>query len=181
MHPVLDGILMKFCLKILIPAMFALLCLQCCENGEDPDVKVFVLQIQSGRYTYKSPLGYSEVPAFKKNDISTLLFYAQDHTPVKDFPVNPISSARDGDFRLSQCLLWTIEKIRFGNYPSLTPALMKKDSLTGKYNIVTNPEDIDEVWELYNKWWQAVENQPVNSSPDHYTVNPLQGTAYLWY
>jgi hypothetical protein len=176
---------MKFCPKILALLVAMLFFLQCSDydvnSFDNPDVKVFVQQIKSGRYTDEGPSGYVEVPVFKKGDISALLFYAQDHTPVKEFPINPISSVNPGGYRLSQCLLWTIEKIRVGNYPSLTPALMKKDSSTGKYNVVTTMDDINEVWELYNEWWQIVDSQPIDSFFDYYSCNPLSGTAYLWY
>ncbi|MDR1811020.1 MAG: DUF4943 domain-containing protein [Prevotella sp.] len=151
------------------------------DSFNNPDVKVFVQQIKSGRYTDEGPSGYVEVPVFKKSDISALLFYAQDHTPLKEFPLNPISSINPGNYRLSQCLLWTVEKIRTGCYPSLTPSLMKKDRLTGKYHVVTSPDDINEVWEMYSAWWHIVESQPADALPDYYTCNPLSGTAYLWY
>jgi hypothetical protein len=174
---------MKFYPKIMILATIALLFAQCTDSNtnkfNDPDVKLFVQQIQLGRYITKSPSGYLEVPVFEKEDIPALLFYAKDHTPVKDFPVNPISSINKKNYRLSQCLLWTIEKVRIGNYPSLTPSLMKKDKLTGKYNIVSGLTDIDEVWKLYENWWKQAENQPISS--EIYTNNPLSGTAYLWY
>jgi hypothetical protein len=177
---------MKICLhRIAVALIVALLFIQCTDNDgvsfNNPDVKVFVQQIKSGRYTAKGPSGVVEVPAFKKMDIPSLLFFAQDHPPVKTFPVNPISSLNPESYRLSQCLLWTVEKIRVGDYPSLTPVLMKWDFTTGKYNVVTSPNDIDIVLQLYNEWWELVETPPQNASFDYYSCNPLSGTAYLWY
>ena len=147
----------------------------------NPDVKIFVQQIKSNRYVTKGPSGLVEVPNFKKADIPTLLIYAKDHTPIKEYPVNPISTVGLDYYRLSQCLLWTVEKVRVGTYPSLTPSLMKKDTLSGNYNVVTSPDDIMEVWRLYDEWQQAMEGQPDELSYIYYKRNPLTGTLYSWY
>ena len=171
--------------KIFFLLLTALMFTQCTDNEStsfcDPDVKIFVQQIKSGRYNTEGPSGCIEVPDFKRSDIPSLLFFAKEHIPIKDFPINPVSSINLEYYRLSQCLLWTVEKIRVGNYPSQTPALMKKDTLTGEHEVVTNPDDINEVWELYNEWWTLVEKQPADSSPNYYSCNPLSGTIYSWY
>ncbi len=176
---------MKVYLSILVLPIFLLVLFVQCTQEEsnaykNPDVKIFVQQLKSDRYNTEGPSGVIELPAFKKSDISVLLFYAKDHTPLKRFPVNPASIADCRGYRLSQCLLWTIEKTRRGSYPSDAPVLVKKNSLTGETVPVTDMNEISEVWEIYNDWWTKVERESDILSVSVYHLNPLEGSIYMW-
>lgn len=180
--------MIKNCLyiKLFVLLLTAFTFSQCTDrdssNFSNPDVNTFVQQIKSDRYTTTGPSGAVEVPNFKRQDIPLLLLHAKDNTPIKEYPVNPLSTFELEYYRLSQCLLWTIEKVRVGNYPSLTPTLMKKDTITGEYNVVQNIDDIATAWELYNEWWTEVEQ--INDSKlsnNYYKHNPLSGSLYSWY
>ena len=151
-----------------------------CTDSEDidfdkPDVKLFVQQVKTNTYAAESAMGVVEVPLFSKKDIPQLLMYAKDNTPIRKYPANPVASIVPDYYRLSICLLWTIEKIRLEQYPSLIPELYKQTEADGQYIAVAELSDIMEVWELYNKWWNKAENDS-----GIYQTNPLAGSIYSW-
>ena len=146
---------------------------------ENPDVKVFVQQVKTNKYDTQSPNGFVEVPNFKKKDIPVLLKYAKDTSPIQNYPACPYSSVgSDSYYRLTQCLLWTVEKIRVGTYPSVTPRLYKQENEEAVY--VTEISDIMDVWNLYNKWWKQVESVSGEASSVPYQKNPLEDSKYSW-
>ena len=146
---------------------------------DNPDVKTFVQQVKTNTYAVESPAGFVEVPDFKQKDIPELLKYAKDNTPIRGYPANPVSSISSDYYRLSQCLLWTIEKVRTNRYPSLTP-LLYKQAESEELVITDAAADIMAVWELYSKWWEKVENESLGSSIGYIHINPLEDSIYSW-
>lgn len=170
---------------IIFMFLLGMLFVQCTDEDvldlDNPNVHVFVQMIKTNSYSQENAQGIVEAPKFKKGDIPELLKYAKDvTTPVRGFPVNPIAAEKAEYYYLSQCLLWTIERVRIGNYPSLTPRLFKLQKDAEYPNEVTSPEEIMKVWELYSEWWKKVENEPSESSVGHYLLDPLEDSPYSW-
>ena len=111
---------MKTRLFIISLSLIWLMGISCQKNEFDvknPDVDQFVSILKSGNYLEK--VGY-DLPDFSDKDIERLLFYLKDTTNLNEFPANPISSKYTNPKILCECLLWTIDGIRFGTkYPSL--------------------------------------------------------------
>ena len=171
----------KYFISILILGM---LFIQCTDEDtldfDNPSVQIFVQMVKTNSYNQEGISGIVEVPNFKKEDIPNLLKYAKDTTPVRGFPINPVSSEKAEYYFLSQCLLWTIEKVRIGAYPSSSPSLFKSVEDEETLIEVSTTDEIMKVWELYNEWWKKVENEPLESSVGYYHLDPLEGSPYSW-
>lgn len=100
---------MKTFYSLFLSLLSLLLC--SCEkesfDADHLDVKAFVDLIIEGKYDPYAPL-----PAFKPEDIPALLKYANDFRHIPQFVINPISSLAIVDYKLGECILWTIEAIR---------------------------------------------------------------------
>ena len=94
----------------------------------NPDVRVFVRQLKSGTYNTKNANGIVEVPLFTSKHIPQLLKYTEDMTEIPSFPLPSISSHFGGKARLGECVLWIIEGVRLGHYPSLGCKLLHTDA-----------------------------------------------------
>jgi hypothetical protein len=142
----------------------------------NPDVRVFVKQLKSGTYNTKNDNGIVEVPLFTLKHIPQLLNYTDDLTEIPSFPLPSISSHFGGKARLGECILWIIEGIRLGHYPSLGCKLLHHDAeaYEGIY-FLTNEEVLDAAV-FYRLWWDAVEN-----TGDPRSIDPLHGSNYRWW
>lgn len=154
-----------------------------CSNDDDrtdtADVKRFVQQIKSGTFQQQDPeVDAAGLPAFKVADIPELLRFAEDNTPIKGFPSLYISSVSSEYYRQSQCLIWIVERIRTGEYPSLTPKILKKEN--NEVTEVTDPIEIGLVVQKYKDWWKKVESEQLEMSFGYFSHDPLDGTPYMW-
>lgn len=155
-------------------------------SGEDvdfdnPNPKTFVKQIKAGTYDTKSPYGFVEVPVFAKKDIPELIKYVKDMSTIDFFPANVISSYGPyANYRLGECIMWTIESIRVGRYASLGCKLIHKDVNEHLQYAYLSDSEIKEIADLYIKWWYKVMNQPEYNLIDPFSENPLEGTNYRW-
>jgi len=165
--------------------LFAILTLIClfgisCNEAEldmkNLKVDQFVEIIKGGHYFDK--FGY-ELPDFKDNDIEKLLLYSKDTSIVIQFPTNPISSKYTSPKILCECILWTIDGIRFRNkYPSLEPCLIDTTSNTGfrEHTRLTGKKLI-EVSNLYINWY----NEYTKNPSETLRKNELfKDTPYQW-
>jgi Domain of unknown function (DUF4943) len=133
----------------------------CGENDFDlnnPNVEQFVALLKKG--TYASEVG-QDLPAFSMNDISNLLSYLKDTTIIKVYPSNPISSKITNPKVLSECIMWTIDGIRFGNkFPSLEPSLI--DTANFSQRRLTNKQ-LAELSDIYLNWHREFLANPTDA------------------
>ena len=158
--------------------LFALILISCKKNHLDnPTVDQFVTMIKEGNYD--SPY----LPNFQPNDIEILLLYANDFQKIKAFPVNTFSSYIPSEFRLGECILWTVESVRlnydqtseFKKYPSLVPQLIIPGGTINPEIATLN--DLNRAYKLYSTWWTD------NNSKDFETfrnINPLKDAVLMW-
>ncbi|WP_321517729.1 DUF4943 family protein [uncultured Bacteroides sp.] len=155
-------------------------------NGEDvdfnnPDPVAFVEQIKAGTYDTKSPYGFVEVPIFAKKDIPELITHVKDMSTIPFFPANMVTSyGPNANYRLGECIMWTIESIRVGRYASLGCKLIHTDVNEHMQYAFLSDKEVKGVADLYVKWWNKVMNQPEYSLKDSFLEDPLAGTNYRW-
>lgn len=167
---------------VLSVLIFAII--SCSEDELDyhnPDVRVFIKQLKSGTYNTKNANGIVEVPLFTSKHIPQLLRYTEDMTEIPSFPLPSISSQFGGKARLGECVLWIIEAIRLGYYPSLGCKLLHRDaeSYEGIY-FLTNEEVLDAA-ARYRRWWETVENSETRLFVDPWMIDPLADSNYRWW
>lgn len=150
-------------------------------NFDNPDPETFVKQIKSGNYNTKSPFGFVEVPVFAKKDIPELITHVKDMSHVASFPVNVGSVYGPyANYRLGECVLWTIESARVGRYASFGCKLIHKNvNKHLQYAFLTDSE-VKKVADLYIKWWERVMSRPDYAQTDPFQENPLEGSEYCW-
>jgi hypothetical protein len=128
---------------------------------------------------YDSPY----LPDFQPGDIERLLYYSNDFQIIDGFPVNMISSFRPAEFRLGECLLWTVESVRlnydksseFEKYPSLIPQLIIPGGTIELQ--IASPDDLNRAYELYLAWWT---NNKTKDFEDFRNTNPLKDALLMW-
>jgi hypothetical protein len=175
--------IMRKLLKYIVLSVFCFACQKDNFNLSNPDVDLFVAQLKNGSYDcYKKGDDGGNLwllmPEFNERHIPELLKFAKDTTHIFKFPVNPVSSlspfpyGRDY-FILGECLLSIIEGIRKGvTFPSLAPYLRVINPELDTSGL--NGEEILQVWELYNSWWES------NRNSDWQNHDPLTGTNFKW-
>ena len=170
---------MKTRLFIISLSLIWLMGTSCQKNEFDvksPDVDQFVNILKSGNYFEK--VGY-DLPDFSDKHIERLLFYLNDTTRLDEFPSNPVSSKYTNPKILCECLLWTIDGIRFGTkYPSLEPCLIDTSTysdLTG-YPRVSGRKLI-EISNLYINWYNEYKKNPTETLKKK---NLFENTPYKW-
>jgi hypothetical protein len=152
----------------------------CCSKDDfdmhDPDVDQFVKIVKNGNYI--NELGY-ELPDFKMEDISRLLYYTHDTSQIEQFPHSPYSSAITTPKYLNECLLWTIDGIRFQDkYPSLEPCLIDTSNLIENFGYSRlSGKQLNEVADSYAIWYDEYK---LNSSEEIRKKNILEKTNYMW-
>jgi hypothetical protein len=152
----------------------------CCSKDDfdmhDPDVDQFVRIVKDGNYF--TEIGF-ELPDFTMKHINRLLFYSQDTSQIKEFPTNPFSSLYTTPKILNECLLWTIDGIRFQDkYRSLEPCLIDTSNLIENFVYARlSGDQLMEVANLYEYWYREYERNP---SIELRTKNILENTTYMW-
>jgi hypothetical protein len=172
----------SFLFIALLVAVFSLAgCSEETVNYNDPDVRLFVKQLKEGTYQTKNSEGVVAVPMFTVDDIPLLLKYSEDMTEIPFFPLPTISSQFGGKARLGECVLWIIEYIRIGHYPSLGCKLVKDeaDSYEGIY-FLSNEEVLDAA-SHYRAWWENVQTSLPSPLLSAWEKDPLTGTDYRWW
>ncbi|MGB3589870.1 MAG: DUF4943 family protein [Tunicatimonas sp.] len=162
--------------------LFFLVVLVACQeeefNPSDPSADRFVELLRTGEYDQ-----YEPIPNFRPEQIPDLLRYATSLEEIPAFPINPISSSITANFRLGECLLWTVESIRVGHgqeitsperYPSLNPVLINASAQRNDGNRALDDEVLLAV-QAYTDWWN--ESTPFEQKR---TVNPLESTSLAW-
>jgi hypothetical protein len=164
--------------KLLLLFSVGLLLTSCKKDyWPDPNVDQFVTMLKKG--TYNSMF----IPNYQPQDIERLLFYANDFQKIKRFPVNTISSYWPTEFRLGECLLWTVESIRlkydktsgFERFPSLTPQLIIPGGTINPE--IASTDDLNRAYRLYSEWWADNKKNDFN---DFRSINPLQDAGMMW-
>jgi len=161
---------------LLLSVVAILSCKKDSFDVKDPDVDQFVSIIKGGNYF--NDVGY-ELPDFKMQHIERLLSYLNDTTKVQAFPSNPISSKYTNPKILNECLLWTIDGIRFGTKcPSLEPCLIDVSnySKTTGYMRISGQKLI-EISSWYINWYKEYKNNPTEALRKK---NLLENTTYRW-
>lgn len=166
-------------MKTRIFALLILLSLSGCEKDywSNPNVDQFVTMLKKS--TYDSMF----IPNFQPKDIERLLYYANDFQKIKSFPINTISSYMPTEFRLGECLLWTIESVRlkydktsdFERFPSLVPQLIIPGGTINPQ--IASLDDLNRAYDLYSTWWSN------NISQDFAifrSINPLKDAVLMW-
>lgn len=151
-----------------------------CQKDEfdmkSPDVDQFVSILKSGNYFKK--VGY-ELPDFTDKHIERLLVYSKDTSILNEFPNNPLSSKITNPQMLNECILWTIDGIRFENkYPSHEPCLIDTSTyseLTG-YKRLTG-EQLIEISDLYINWHDEYMKNPTEKLKKK---RLFENTPYKW-
>ena len=145
-------------------------------DQNNPDVDQFVSILKSGNYFEK--VGYG-LPDFTNNHIERLLLYLKDTTTITEFPSNPVSSKYAVSKTLCECLLWTIDGIRFGNkYPSLEPSLIDTTtySESAGYTRISGKRLI-EISNLYLTWYNEYKKNPTEAL---LKKNLFENTPFKW-
>jgi hypothetical protein len=164
--------------KTIILVLFATLFTACeKDHWSDPNVDQFVTMLKKGTYDDMF------IPNFQPADIEKLLHYANDFRTIQSFPINPISSYMAPEFRLGECLMWTIESIRlrydktngFERFPSLAPQLFIQDGTIVSQTAGT--DDLLIAYNLYSKWWSDNKSKPFD---DFRNINPLKDAVLKW-
>jgi len=162
-----------------ILALLLILFLTGCEKDHwsDPNVDQFVTMLKKGTYDDMF------IPNFQPADIERLLYYANDFRTIQSFPLNPISSYMAPEFRLGECLMWTIESVRlrydktngFERFPSLAPQLF----IPGGTNVsqTAGTDDLLRAHNFYSKWWSDNKSKPFDDFRD---INPLKDAVLMW-
>jgi hypothetical protein len=152
----------------------------CCSKDDfdmhDPDVDQFVSIVKEGNYFEE--LGF-ELPDFTMKHIERLLYYSKDTSTIEEFPINPISSRYSTPKILNECLLWTIEGIRFANkYPSLEPCLIDtSEFIEDPGNPRLTGRELIGVANIYISWYEDYKAHPTEALR---TKNLLENTSYIW-
>lgn len=159
-------------------------CMSCGEEALDynnPDVRLFVKQLKAGTYNTRNANDIVEVPLFTVKHIPQLLKYTEDMTEIPSFPLPSISSKFGGNARLGECMLWIIESIRVGHYPSLGCKLVRDEAenYEGIYFLMN--DEVLKVVALYRDWWEKIENPDQYSSVNYWSYDPLVGSGYRWW
>jgi hypothetical protein len=112
-------------------------------------------------------------------DIDRLLYYSHDTSQIEEFPTNPLSSKYTTPKVLNECLLWTIDGIRFSNkYPSFEPCLIDTSNLIEDFGYSRlNGDQLIEVSNFYLNWY---EEYIANPSDALKTKNLLENTSFTW-
>jgi hypothetical protein len=146
-----------------------------CSKLDNPAVETYIYQLKTGKY--KSP----ELPAFKPDDIPSLLQYRNETMIITDFPHNPISSLWGPECELGIYVLWTIESIRaveigsqylIGRFPSQNPVLALRE--TG--DLVSDEDSHLIADQAYLNWWYSAATRK-----NKMEVDPLENTKYKWH
>ncbi len=170
---------MKKRLYIISLSLIWLIGTSCQKNEFDrknPDVDQFVSILKSGNYFEE--VGYG-LPDFSDKHIERLLFYLKDTTSINEFPSNPVSSKYSTPKILCECLLWTIDGIRFGTkYPSLEPSLID----TSTYSEITGYTRVSgkkllEISDMYINWYKEYKK---NTTEILKKKNLFENTPYKW-
>lgn len=156
------------CILVLFIALIS------CKKEELSNAEQFVRQVENNEYIKEY------LPSLSSEDITVLLYHANNYNRIDNFPTNPASSFPKSEYTVGECLLWTIENIRlhYGDYsdykfPSLVPKLWQTD-VDERF---ISEEQLNEAVELYKNWWNS------NSDKDFETIrtiNPLEGSNYFW-
>jgi hypothetical protein len=155
-------------------------------SGEDvdfdnPDPETFVKQIKAGTYDTKSPYGFVEVPVFAKKDIPELIGHVKDMSSVPFFPAKMMTSYGPyANYRLGECVMWTIESIRVGRYASVGCKLIHKDVNEHMQYAFLSDKEVKVVAQLYINWWNKVISQPDYNLRNPFSEDPLKGSNYRW-
>ena len=166
-------------MKTKIFALLLLLSMSGCEKDywSNPNVDQFVTMIKKG--TYDSMF----IPNFQPKEIERLLYYASDFQKIKSFPINTISSYMPTEFRLGECLLWTIESVRlkydktsgFERFPSLAPQLIIPGGTINPQ--IASLDDLNRAYNLYSTWWS---DNKTKDFADFRSINPLKDAVLMW-
>lgn len=170
--------------KVLLAISAIIFLFACAEEDLDfynPDVKLFVKQLKTGKYNSTNEEGVVDVPLFTQRHIPELLKYCEDMTEIPSFPSTSINSHFGGKPRLGECVLWIVEGIRLGYPPSYGCKLLFKsaDSYDGMYFLAN--EQVLEAAGLYLNWWEKVKNPNPVWSPELLMYDPLLESDYRWW
>lgn len=168
-------ILFRNCVILLI-----FLVLGSCQQEEfdvkKPDVDLFVKLLKSGKYEQQA--GYV-LPDFNTRHLERLVRYLGDTSVIHMFPGNPISSKHTNPKILNECLMWTIDGIRFENkYPSLEAILIDAtifSEATGYARL--SGKELTEIGQWYKSWYQAYQSNP---TADLRKKDLFAHTTYQW-
>lgn len=150
-------------------------------DQNNPSVDQFVHLLVAG--DYKESI---RIPNFRPEQIPALLRYADDRREIPSFPVNPIASFLMTDFKLGECMLWTIESVRISydpansspspeRYPSLFPMLT--NTVSQRPNPRATEAEIHQGYQAYYDWWY---DDPNETFEQKRTINPLEDTPLNW-
>nr|WKN35843.1 DUF4943 family protein [Tunicatimonas sp. TK19036] len=150
-------------------------------DQNNPSVDQFVHLLVEGEYQE-----FVAIPNFRPEQIPSLLLYADDTTSILYFPANPIASFHMDDFKLGECMLWTIESIRVSygqvdshtsieRYPSLFPVLINEASQRPDRR--ATDAEIHHGYQAYYNWWY---DDPNETFEQKRTINPLEDTPLNW-
>jgi|SRR5690606_33432180 hypothetical protein len=143
---------------------------------KNPDVDQFVRMLKNGSYERK--VGY-QLPDFGIKHLEKLIKHVNDTSVIHMFPGNPISSKHTNPKFLNECIMWTIDGIRFENkYPSLEAVLIDTSAyseLTGYTRI--SKKKLAEIGNWYKEWYQAYRSAP---SMELQKKNLFEQTTYQW-
>ncbi|MEP0713358.1 DUF4943 family protein [Algoriphagus sp.] len=167
-------------LKTLLTCLFLLTILGC-EDDSDPSVisvEKYVELLKQGKYTA------DQLPDFSSSDIPALLAYRNESQPIKDFPVNTLSSSLTLECSLGMYVLWTIESVRaratnsqflFQTFPSQNPVVETKVD----FGWIEQSDAVRAtVAQSYFDWW---ENNQDKGFENFKAIDPLLSTEYRWH
>jgi hypothetical protein len=166
-------------MKPKIFALLLILSISGCEKDywSNPNVDQFVTMLKKGTYDDMF------IPNFQPKDIKILLYYANDFQKINRFPINTISSYMPTEFRLGECLLWTIESVRlnydresgFERFPSFAPQLIIPGGTIDPK--IATIDDLNKAYNLYSTWWA---DNKTKDFDNFRSINPLKDAILMW-
>ncbi|NCC10303.1 MAG: DUF4943 domain-containing protein [Bacteroidia bacterium] len=163
-------------------ALLALLVASCGKEELDfnnPDVELFVKQLKAGTYKGKNEKGVVEVPLFTEKDIPDLLKYTEDVTVISSFP--SVYNTNSGKIRLSECMMWVIEKIRRGTPPSLGCKMVLVGAENYEPTYFLSDKEVLDAAAFYRRWWENRQYPRTAWTIDPCYDDPLCGSGYRWW
>lgn len=167
--------------------LLLLCCLSFSSCGEEtldfnhPDVDLFVKQLKTGKYSVQNPEGVDNVPKFTKDDIESLLKYAEDMTIIPSFPLAPVSYSAGGKLRLGECILWTVETIRLGHNASMGCKMVHAGAENYEGIYFLTEEEVLDAAARYRRWWEGRKYPRTMWTVDPCYDEPLCGSGYMWW
>lgn len=138
------------------------------EAQPQDEVASYVALLKSNRYERNMP-----IPKFGKDQISTLLQYADDIQVIQNFPIPAYSSlSAYPEQKVGVIILYTIESIRLQRLEGASTRLHVTDTAAPQRIVA-----LTEILPFYRSWW---DKNKAKSADELKNISPFEGTTLRW-